>query len=501
MGDEGTNFFHAAATERYRINTITNLIAEDGRTVTEHSEKAALLLEDLKKMMGYSSNPTMLFNLEQLVQPRNDLESFSSSFSTLDIDEVIKHMPSDKAPGPDGFNGLFLKKCWNIIKEDIYTLCFDFFNGNLSLEAINNSFITLIPKVHNPTSANDFRPISLLSGVIKIITKLLANRLQAKIIPLIHTNQYGFIKSRTIQDCLAWAYEYIYQCQHSKKELIILKLDFTKAFDTIEHNTILLMMKSLGFPEIWINWIERILASGSSSILLNGVLGNHFHCRRGVRQGDPLSPLLFVLAADLLQCIVNKAHQQGLFERPIPSFELDQFPIVQYSDDTILVMKASQRELFILKGLLESFSKSTGLRVNYKKPCLVPLNLSREKAQLLASVFGCNLESLPFTYLGLPLGTTKPRVEHYGPIMTKIERRLTTTSTFLTHAGRLQLVNSVLSSLPTYAMCTLEVPVAVIEYIDRARRHCLWRGSESNAKMKPLVAWRKCSKPKRKGGL
>jgi hypothetical protein len=145
----------------------------------------------------------MLFNLEQLVHPRNDLESFSRSFSTLDIDEVIKHMPPDKAPRPNGFNGLFMKKCWSIIREDIYTLCFDFFNGNLILEAINNSFITLIPKVHKPTSVNDFRPISLLSGVIKISTKFLANRPQEKIIPLIHTIQYGFIKSRTIQDCLA----------------------------------------------------------------------------------------------------------------------------------------------------------------------------------------------------------------------------------------------------------------------------------------------------------
>jgi len=154
----------------------------------------------------------------------------------------------------------------------------------------------------------------------------------------------------------------------------------TKAFDTIEHNTILLMMKHLGFSEQWIDWIERILHSRSSSILLNGVPGNHFHCRRGVRQGDPLSPLLFVLAADLIQCIINKAYHQGLFELPITSYELDQFPIVQYADDTLLVLRASQRELFKLKGLLESFAQSTGLRVNYKKSCLVPLNLSLERA-------------------------------------------------------------------------------------------------------------------------
>ena len=85
--------------------------------------------------------------------------------------------------------------------------------------------------------------------------------------------------------------------------------------------------------------------------------------------------------------------------------------------------------------------------------------------------------------------------------MNKVERRLTATSNFLSHAGGLELVNSVISSLPTYAMCTLQLPVSVIDYIERARRHCLWRGSDSNAKMKPLVAWPKCCKSKKKGGL
>jgi retron-type reverse transcriptase len=158
-----------------------------------------------------------------------------------------------------------------------------FFNGDLDLQAINSSFITLVPKVNNPTGVNDFRPISLLNCVLKIITKLMADKVQSVILSLIHTNQYGFIKSRTIQDCLAWTYEYIYQCQHSRKEIVVLKLDFTKAFDTVEHNTILEMMKHLGFDDKWRQWTQTILGSGSSSILLNGVPDKQFQCKRGVR--------------------------------------------------------------------------------------------------------------------------------------------------------------------------------------------------------------------------
>jgi hypothetical protein len=106
-------------------------------------------------------------------------------------------MPPDKAPVPDGFNGTFLKKCWHITKEDIYDLCFDFFNDRVNIHPINNAFITLVTKVNTPT-------ISLLNCITKIITKLMGSKFfQLIIIPLVHLNQYGFIKTRTIQDCLA----------------------------------------------------------------------------------------------------------------------------------------------------------------------------------------------------------------------------------------------------------------------------------------------------------
>jgi hypothetical protein len=133
-------------------------------------------------------------------------------------------------------------------------------------------------------------PISLLNCIVKIITQLLGERLQTVIIPLVHQNQYGFIKSRTIQDCLAWPFEYIHQCQQSKQKIVIIKLDFTKAFDTIEHNSIILMMKHLGFNDKWTNWVSNILSSATTSILLNGVPGKNLICKRGVRQGSQCLP-------------------------------------------------------------------------------------------------------------------------------------------------------------------------------------------------------------------
>jgi hypothetical protein len=168
-----------------------------------------------------------------------------------------------------------------------------------------------------------------------------------------------------------------------------------------------------------------------------------------------------VAGADLLQTMVNRLADVGILLPPLPIPGAD-FPIVQYADDTLIVLQASPLQLLALKDLLQVFAAATGLRVNYSKSCLMPVNVDVYQLHMLANTFGCKVGTLPFAYLGLPLGTTRPSVQDLTPIVDQIERRLNASARFLDYGGRLQLVNSVLSSLPNHYLSSLKVHKSII---------------------------------------
>ncbi|KAG8065839.1 hypothetical protein GUJ93_ZPchr0004g39316 [Zizania palustris] len=146
FGDENTRFFHAAATDRLRHNTISSIARPDGYVAQSQEDKADLLLDSFLGRMGFSTVPPMHFNISELISPYHHLEPLCNPFSQKEIDSIIQNMPSSKAPGPDGFNGYFYKTCWSVIKHDIYSICHAFFHHQIDLRQINNSYIALIPK-------------------------------------------------------------------------------------------------------------------------------------------------------------------------------------------------------------------------------------------------------------------------------------------------------------------------------------------------------------------
>lgn len=222
----------------------------------------------------------------------------SPSLSMEEVEQVIWEMPRRKSPGPDGFTVDFYQACWTVIKNEVWEAAEDSRKFKKVLPSFNTTFLTLIPKEENVETPNKFFPIALYNVIYKLISKLIANRLKPLLPSLISPEQRGFVEGRQILDIIILTHDLIHSLHSSKKPEMLIKLDLSKAFDSLNWNYILGILVAFGFSETWIQWVHSLLSSTFFFILVNDSPSPTFSPSRGICQGDPLSLFLFILMAE-----------------------------------------------------------------------------------------------------------------------------------------------------------------------------------------------------------
>lgn len=329
-----------------------------------------------------------------------DLSNLEAHFSVEEIKGSVFALGAEKALGPDCFPINFFQRFWEVVQTELLVLCKDFYFGRANIERINWTCITLIPKVEVPELPSDYRPISLINSTLKIISKILASRLSKVICFLVDNSQSAFIKGKCIIDNISTAEELIFSNHKRRLPGHFLKVDFSKAFDSVDWDFLFDLLEARGFGGHWVGWIRTLLFSSKASILINGLPSGYVRYGRGLRQGDPLSPLLFILVMDVLGTMFSRALLSGVLVG-VPLGNQGRMCNLHYADDLLILTTGGLEDLRIIKLLLYLFEGMTGLQTNFSKTCLFFTRLDPLSSQAAAQTISCAVGRLPLTYLGI----------------------------------------------------------------------------------------------------
>ncbi|KAL2892194.1 LINE-1 reverse transcriptase-like protein [Bienertia sinuspersici] len=506
-GDKNSSFFHTKTKQRRDRNNITSVWDRAGNEYSDEDQMAETFASYFEELFtsGKQADPSTVSDLIQPMISSELSDMLAAPFTGEEVRMALDQMHPTKAPGPDGMCALFYQKFWPVVGKDVISKVLNILNNGDDVGPINNTYIALIPKKKKCETPADFRPISLCNVLYKLVSKALANRIKTVLPIIIHESQSGFVPGRLITDNILVAYEcfhYLRKKKHGKMGHVGLKLDMSKAYDRVEWNFLENMMLKMGFPSCFVKCIMNCVTSSSFSVLINGQPSRRFSPSRGLRQGDPLSPFLFIICAEGLSRLLKDAERRKVIHGLKIGKHVQPITHLFFADDSLLFVRATEGEIEAVMEILSKYEMASGQKLNLEKSEIsFSRNIEQEKKNMLQRKLSFKAVEEYEKYLGLPtyVGSSKKKV--FQIIQDKVWKKLKGwKEKFLSQAGRETLIKSIAQAIPTYAMQVFRIPEGILQTIEKMIRGFYW-GQRADEKKINWIAWKKLINAKSVGGL
>ncbi|XP_024156261.1 uncharacterized protein LOC112164272 [Rosa chinensis] len=426
-------------------------------------------------------------------------------YTDSEIKKALFQMHPSKSPGPDGMSPCFFQKFWDVVGHDVCMAVRNvLLTGQVSRES-NFTHLALIPKVKEPKLPSDLRPIALCNVVYKIASKVLANRLKSILPQIVSPLQSAFVPGRLISDNTLVATEVAHfmkklRCQSDG--FFSLKLDISKAYDRLEWQYVEAVLLKLGFCRRWVNIVMATIKSASYSILMNGTPTGFILPTRGIRQGDPLSPYLFILCAEGFSLLISASIQHGTIRGLLMSPTAPIIHHLLFADDCFLFGEASVRECQAFKDLLSIYARASGQRINLQKSSVVfSGSVDLQTRNHLSSILGVTCVKEHGLYLGLPIHVGHNKTTIFSYLKERLTKKLISwRSKILSAGGKELLIKVVAQTLPNYVMNCYLLPKSLCDDLQQLCSQFFW-GSTNEKKRIHWRSWERMCVPKEAGGM